>query len=376
MDSNKNKRKETPGYNLRNANVNKSNNGGKNREDTASNSSENGAISPRSGMDNSGVNRAGRPAGLDSSPSLDSSDIIDTSSNLNGISEHSQCAQSPVHLPSTQLPSELYTFMTEMKRMFGELASQVNNKLDRVVNDISAVKHDLEMTKRTVSDMEASLTTTSDRLISIEKEDLPRLRAQLENKLDELEVQVTLAEMHNRKQNLLVYGVPVPANPNENVIETIQRVFSMQLNISREEASSIPVVNAHRLPQPRREHGEGSQFQPQRSQPPAIIIRFARMMDRDRLLHSYEHRPRRQPGPPGSDANDPSSQFSYISIRTDLPPKMKRERGRLASVAYDLRKNKNLSTRIKVVGTKVLLQTRKAVRNGGAQNPWIFWSGQ
>ena len=133
-------------------------------------------------MDNSGVNRAGRPAGLDSSPSLDSADIIVPSSNLNGISEHSQCAQLPVHIPSTQLPSELYTFTTEMKRMFGELASQVNNKLDRVVNDISAIKHNLEVTKRTVSGIEASLTTTSDQLISIKKEDLPRLRAQLEKK--------------------------------------------------------------------------------------------------------------------------------------------------------------------------------------------------
>ena len=184
----------------------------------------------------------------------------------------------------------------------------------------------------------------------------------------------------------------------------------------------IPIVNAHRLPQSRRDSPHSER------QPPAIIVRFARIYDRDRLLHAFEHQSRRRqqptpgrsatPGaspsdsdvsPPGSeapgtqpsDSDTPGTQpsvreassgqapetspppvgdtpptqpaFSRVTIRTDLPPAMKRERGRLATIAYNIRRNNHLSTRITVSGTKVLLQTRKHVKTGEKPGPWSNW---
>ena len=151
------------------------------------------------------------------------------------------------------------------------------------------------------------------------------------------------------------------------------------MNISKDEAVRIPLVNAHRLPVP--SHGReftasGSRSQPQ---PPAIIIRFGRMIDRERLLYGFERRPRphQQRVEPTSEAEErtPPSPYSRVTIRTDLPPKMRKERGKLASTAYAIRKNDHLATRIKIAGTKVILQTRKITRNGSTPDKWTDWSG-
>ena len=202
---------------------------------------------------------------------------------------------------------------------------------------------------------------------------MPELRKLIDTKIAELDVKLTLSEIHDRKQNLLVYGIP--PKPNENVYETVYDICCNFMNIPRKDAMLIPMVNAHRLPTAQQSNS-GSE-----RQPPAIIIRFACMVDRDRLLYAYEHQPRKsqsqsqQPVPPGSGAPAaPTSTFSRVTIRTDLPPKMKRERGRLAAIAYNIRKNNHLSTRIKISGAQVLLQTRKIARNGQTPERWSNWS--
>ena len=228
-------------------------------------------------------------------------------------------------------------------------------------------------TKKTVSDLETGLTYTSDKVSSIEKEDLPQLRSLIDKKIEELEEKVTLSEIHDRKQNLLIYGVR-QRNEKEDIYEVAQDVFVHFMGISREEAARIPLTNAHRLRPPTTRGAAGA-----RPQPPIIIIRFVRMIDRDRLLYGFERRPRQPSTHPSTSAQPhipppESSPFSKVTIRTDLPPKMKRERGRLASVAYTLRKKDHLATRIKILGSKIILQTRKITRNGAAPENWSAWS--
>ena len=272
------------------------------------------------------------------------------------------------------VPPELSLFMKEMKSMFLDFSTQVNIKLDSVVNDIAMLKTELASTKITVGELETGLTDTSDRLTAVENVAIPQMQKYIDKKIDELDEKLTLSEIHDRKQNLLVYGVP--SKPNENILETVNEIFCNFLNIPRQDAMMIPLVAAHRLQKPNLGASGGSPDSER--QPPAIIVRFARMIDRDRLLSAYEHRPRQparqQPTPPGSDPTPVPPAFDRVSIRTDLPPKMKRERGRLASLAYNLRKNNNLSTRIKVFGTHILLQTRKNVRNGGNPERWSNYS--
>ena len=265
--------------------------------------------------------------------------------------------------------------MKDVKDMFRNFTTQVNDKLDTVINDIAELKSDLEITKKTVSDLQSSQTYTSDRLLDVEEKSLPQLRKYIDKKITELDEKITLSEIHDRKPNLLIYGIPPKAN--ENIYETVNDILCHFLTISKEEAKHIPLVNAHRLPPANRDDSSSER------QPPAVIIRFARMIDRDRLLNAYEHRPRQQsqgqsqrqqPVPPGSSGPSAPTAFSRVTIRTDLPPKMKRERGRLASIAYSIRKNNNLSTRIRIAGTHVLLQTRKIVRNGGTPERWTNWT--
>ena len=48
-----------------------------------------------------------------------------------------------------------------------------------------------------------------------------------------------------------------------------------------------------------------------------------------------------------------------VSVRSDIPPAMKFRRGKLSNIAYNLRKEKNLSTKIFVKGTDVILQFKE-----------------
>ena len=182
----------------------------------------------------------------------------------------------------------------------------------------------------------------------------------------ELEVKLTLFEIHERKLNLLLYGVP-KATPAENVYKECFTVFSSLLNISIDEATRmIPLINAHRLP---RRNPEGRNPE-SRQQSDPIIVRFGRMQDRDRILRAAQQRPR----PVRAQSADTSTTDPRITIRTDLPPDMKRERGRLASIAYHLRnERKDISTRIIVNGTRVILQTRKNGNPNGPPSAWTAW---
>ena len=71
------------------------------------------------------------------------------------------------------------------------------------------------------------------------------------------------------------------------------------------------------------------------------------------------------------DASD--TRYSKVTIRTDLPPKLKQERGRLATFAFKLRKEEHLSTRIRLRGAKIILETRKRNQMGNSQGRWELW---
>lgn len=161
-----------------------------------------------------------------------------------------------------------------------------------------------------------------------------------------------------------MYGVS--ATPNENVFSALLPVFMNYLHISREEASKIPLVNAHRLPTPR---NNGTPRHSNRPAPACIIVRFAKMSDRDRLLQAFEQ-PRDHHARERQDHEAPPQR---VAIRTDLPPSMKRERGRLAATAYTLRKKQHLATSIRVVGTRVVLLTRKQHNIGKPPAKWAEW---
>ena len=267
---------------------------------------------------------------------------------------------------------QMTPFVEDMRDMLRNLSIQLNEKLDRVVADMSHLKRDLAETKATIGDIEKSLTDTSTRVSDLETKEIPHLKENIRDMKSEFEEKLLQFEIHDRKQNLLIYGVPQTVN--ENIIDTVNEVFTKVLGNPRE----IPLINAHRLPsRGKAEPITSGTSRPGPRAPDAIIVRFARMFDRDQILHAYE-----QPRPPRINrdargahttaATPEQTARERISIRSDLPPALKRERARLASLAFKLRKEKHLMTRIKVMGTKVVLQTRE--RSTSASNVIKQWS--
>ena len=265
--------------------------------------------------------------------------------------------------------------ISEMKELFAQLSREMNARFDAITSDLA--------------DLKETVNFNSTKIQEVEKNIISKLKEEIESKNKVIEEKIVLMELHQRKQNLLVYGVAERGN-NENIYETVCDVLIHFIRISRSEAQRVLIENAHRLPAP--QHGS-STIRP-------IIIRFVLIADRDRLLNAFEQsrrlRPKPTEGPTTSQHPTPQAtamsgqttsqavqasmtsttttqdqQFARVTIRTDLPPVMKRERGRLATIAYKLRKDQNLSTRIRINGTKIFIQTRKQVSGAGPHPQWI-----
>ena len=270
--------------------------------------------------------------------------------------------------PSNADLAGVIAMMAKLKESFDSSTEKLNTKLDLVLGELSSFKHDLSELKTTVRDIEVSVADTSARIATVETAKLPVLDKKIEEVKNDLHEKLLQYEIHDRKLNLLLYGAP-QAN-KENINDVCFGAFSSILHITKEEAArSIPLVNAHRLPRRNPAGASGPRRNSKEESPDPIIMRFGRMQDRDGILRASQ-RPRTTERDSTSDGNDSQPR---LTIRTDLPPGMKRERGRLASVAYHLRKERHLATRIIVNGTKVILQTRTPSATG-PPSPWTAWT--
>ena len=136
--------------------------------------------------------------------------------------------------PPNSGSSPVMTAIGELKGMFVGLSQQVtkvNSKLDCVMDELNNIKSELSTTKKTVSELEDNVNLAHDKIMSIEKDALPKLQEQIEREREELDTKLTLLEIHDRKQNLLVYGVP--CTRNENIFAVIRDLFCHFLQIVR-----------------------------------------------------------------------------------------------------------------------------------------------
>ena len=102
------------------------------------------------------------------------------------------------------------------------------------------------------------------------------------------------------------------------------------LHLDSDKVESMYFANAHRLAS---EYGDG---------PRPVIMRFTSYEERELVL-----------------ANAHKLAGSKRRILPDLPVVMKKERGRLAKEAYQIRKTEKLHTRIRDKGLEVYLEVRK-----------------
>ena len=134
---------------------------------------------------------------------------------------------------------ELMTMMTDLKET-------VTTKMDAVLSELGSFQKDLAEMKKNISEMECSVTDTSDRIADVENSKLPDLKKEIDKVRYELEEKMLLSEIHNRKLNLLIYGVS-PQN-NENVYDAVYTVLANLLGIALDQVEKMPLTNAHRVP--------------------------------------------------------------------------------------------------------------------------------
>ena len=176
----------------------------------------------------------------------------------------------------------------------------------------------------------------------------------MENKLEN---KLKLLEKHDRKYNLLFYGFT--EDSNENVYTTMWDSFIKELNIEEERVQNIYFANGHRM----------SSKNPG---PTPIILRFTSFEDRELVLSkSYQYGGMRKRvlglniffltinvrtwlqtciyKHTKWDLNESSKLIEFISptVLVDLPEDMKKERNRLAKIAFQIRQSEEKKTRIR-----------------------------
>ena len=230
-------------------------------------------------------------------------------------------------------------------------SSDVCAKIDSLSAEVASINNK-------ISQLEDSVSMNSDKLIDLEQTKIPELENKMADEISKLQEKLTAMEIYCRRMNLLFYGVQ--ETQNENVEVSLRNTFSL-LGIPADEAANFALVNVHRLP--RRQAatpGQASGNLPRPDPTPrAIIAKFVYMRDRNKVLAAFEEQQRQRQRQPHSSEAAPDHQPRRITVRTDLPPALKAKRSALAKTAYELRKEKNLSTKISVVGTKVLLHWKE-----------------
>ncbi|KAK6189149.1 hypothetical protein SNE40_005182 [Patella caerulea] len=137
---------------------------------------------------------------------------------------------------------------------------------------------------------------------------------EISKKNAELEEKLILLEKHDRKYNILIYGVE--KKQNKDISKVVYNFFAEQLELDEEILLSVRFANLHRL----------RSYENDKRGPPAILVKFIHYHDRDLIMgNSYKLQ-------------------SGFRILSDLPVVMKKERSRLATIAYKLRKENYLKT--------------------------------
>ncbi|VDI42598.1 Hypothetical predicted protein [Mytilus galloprovincialis] len=231
--------------------------------------------------------------------------------------------------------SELKQLIIGIDGKVGILSNKLDNIEDRFTRIVTEIKSEVDEVKTDVIHTKLEVQKLRTDHLELEKGvghiELEINRNKSRKKISILHEQQVLLEKHERKYNALVYGVP--ESDNEDIHAVLNTFFIQDLKIDKEKAESFPIANAHRIP--------SRQTSDQIRRPAPIIVRFIHHGDKQYALSK------------GYNLSN-----KHMRIVDDLPPVMKESRHELAKLAYKIRNEEHLQTRIKVVGTRILLQTR------------------
>jgi hypothetical protein len=244
-------------------------------------------------------------------------------------------------------PMETEVTNAELKELILSMDKRLNNRMDALETQLNDVLSRVDSGEKEIDELKKSLENNASRIQILESVTVPDIHARnMETKNTALKHQL-LAEIHDRNQNLLFYGVKQVKG--EDVYHVVRDFLITDFDFTQEEASMVFIVNAHRLPT-RNLRGEDEDKE---KRPDPIIVRFGCMRDRDYVLECMRNRGFIRDRRP-------------IMCYTDLPATMKRLRGELVTLAKVL-KTRGKETRIRVVGIKLILDCRaKNAKN----SPW------
>lgn len=227
----------------------------------------------------------------------------------------------------------------ELKELILGMQANLLQEINSLKTEVRSLKEKVNKNVDNIGEIKTSINHDADRLTTLENKTVPEIHKKIVTETKRLEKQIVLQEIHDRKQNLLFYGIP-QASQDENVYEVVRNTLVSDFGFSVHESRMVFIANAHRLPRRRLNDQQTDQQQA----PDPIIVRFSNMVDREWVLRNQRARPF---------VTDKKPVMAY----TDLPPKMKKQRGDLVRQAKTLRSEGN-TTRIKTIETDVILEYR------------------
>lgn len=249
--------------------------------------------------------------------------------------------------------TEYHKLREDLKDMFQSMDQKMSTRIqaldDKFTKLFREFQRDLEALKKEANEAKAGMTIMSEKVNQIEEslefqaqivtdnhnkheENIMKTKGDMDKKLEEINNKLLLLEKQDRKYNLLFYGIP--EERNENVYDKVRDLCLNDLEISPVRVDNMYFANGHRLPSK------------SNAGPRPLIIRFTSFQDRELVLEKA-----------------PKLAGSRRRILSDLPLKLKEERGRLAKIAYRIRQEEKLQTRIREQGLEIFLEVRKDRNN-------------
>ena len=266
----------------------------------------------------------------------------------------SQAAKKACNMASSKTATSTTSDCTfgDVKQLILEMDKKINEKLDtitdRLESRITKVETEIPL-------MQESIESVHRDIADINYKKIPEIEKRLENKIKELEDQLNFQEYRSRKYNVLIYGIPETSH--ECTEKVVRRFFVERLKIDAQVVAKIIIANTHRLPVRENPPPENQSDPPEETTrkrpppPPTIIVKFVCFAHRELVYSSATYQKLKDSG---------------CSVRTDLPTALKQIRYELAKLAYTLRQEQKLQTRIRERPTKVWLEVRK-----NQTEPWV-----
>lgn len=218
--------------------------------------------------------------------------------------------------------------LDKFEKKFTSVLDEVKREIEIVRLEVTGTKEDVKELNSKVCEIEKSVSFQAEMQDTIQERQDDKIN-KVNYELEEMKKKLMFMEKHDRKYNLLFYGMA--EEENEDLNSKMRTFFKDQLEIEEDRVKAMHFVNCHRTPY----EGEG---------PKPVILRFVSYEDRELIYSKSFMQVLRN---------------KKMRILSDLPVEMKIKRSKLAKEAYKLRKEEGFKTRIIEKGLSVYLEARK-----------------